>query len=44
MNEANQGILTNYRYMQREFKLKFNTLFIKSYDVKFAEKTKNITF
>ena len=34
-----QGILTNNRYMQREFKLKFSAL-LKAYDVKYTEKSK----
>ena len=37
--EYTQGILTNYRYMEREFKLKLGTL-IKAYDVKFTENSK----
>ena len=42
MAHQNHGILTNYRYTQREFKLKFRAL-LKAYDVKFAENSKNIT-
>ena len=37
-----QGILTNNRYMQHEFKLKFSTL-SKAYDIKFTENSKNIS-
>ena len=36
---SNQGILTNNRYTQREFKLKFSAL-LKAYDVKYIENSK----
>ena len=37
---GDQGILTNNRRTQREFKLKYST-FLKAYDVKYIKNSKN---